>query len=271
MVLSKNGANLYLPQGKSGKITHLAIGAHQDDVEIMAFHGISECYNCKDKGFFAVVATNGAGSPRNGKFKGVSDEKMCDIRRKEQIKASRIGKYGALAQLNFASSEIKSKECTALLSDLRGIFEEFKPKTVYIHNLADKHPTHVALALKCLEVMRGLPEELKPEKVLGCEVWRGLDWLSDKEKITLDISRHGRLFKRLISCFKSQIAGGKRYDIATKGRMLANATFSASHQTDGAKKITLAMDLTPLIYGDMCAKEFILSKIDLLRSEVFCS
>ena len=47
--------------------------------------------------------------------------------------------------------------------------------------------------------------------------------------------------------FDSQIAGGKRYDLATVGRRSANATFFDSHATDTATQLIFGMDLTPLI------------------------
>jgi len=47
--------------------------------------------------------------------------------------------------------------------------------------------------------------------------------------------------------FESQIAGGKRSDLAVAGRRRAQATFFESHATDRATAVTFAMDLTPLI------------------------
>jgi hypothetical protein len=83
--------------------------------------------------------------------------------------------------------------------------------------------------------------------VLGCEVWRDLDWLPDSEKVALDSGRHPALAQRLLAVFDSQISGGKRYDLAAVGRRLANATFHTSHATDSLAGITWAIDLTPAI------------------------
>ncbi|MBO4355602.1 MAG: PIG-L family deacetylase, partial [Clostridia bacterium] len=74
----------------------MCIAAHQDDVEIMAYAQIADCYNTG--GFSAVVLTDGAGSPRTGKFSGVSDEEMKNIRICEQRKAAEIGNYDSLIQ-----------------------------------------------------------------------------------------------------------------------------------------------------------------------------
>ena len=72
-----------------------------------------------------------------------------------------------------------------------------------------------------------------------------------------------------MGAFRSQIAGGKRYDVATAGRRLAHATFHASHATDQAGALTWAMDLTPLVHDDkLSAADFVLGHIDRLRADV---
>jgi hypothetical protein len=49
--------------------------------------------------------------------------------------------------------------------------------------------------------------------------------------------------------FDSQIAGGKRYDLASLGRRRAHATYSESHVGDRHRALILGMDLTPLMHG----------------------
>ena len=75
------GADLFVPDGSPAdaalaRTTHLCIAAHQDDIEIMAYHGIAECFGRKDRGFTGVVVTNGAGSPRSGIY-GSTPTKKC--------------------------------------------------------------------------------------------------------------------------------------------------------------------------------------------------
>ena len=142
---------------------------------------------------------------------------------------------------------MKDKKNTAVINDYVEILKAAKPEYVYIHNLADKHETHVATALKAIAALRRLPEEEQPEKLYGCEVWRNLDWLNDGEKVYLDCSAYPNLGRALSSVFDSQISGGKRYDLAAEGRRLANATFSESHACDTYTGLNYAMDLTPLI------------------------
>jgi hypothetical protein len=95
--------------------------------------------------------------------------------------------------------------------------------------------------------MRELPRAQRPKKVIGCEIWRSLDWLPDTDKVVMDVSGHDHLAAALNGVFDSQIAGGKRYDLATFGRRAGNATFFESHATDAANQLIFGMDLTPLV------------------------
>jgi hypothetical protein len=125
-----------------------------------------------------------------------------------------------------------------------------KPEVVYCHNLADKHDTHVGTTLKLIAALRKLPQDQRPKQVIGCEVWRDLDWLVDDDKVAMDVSNDESLQAALLGVFDSQIAGGKRYDLATMGRRRAHATYHASHGVDETTGLTFGMDLTPLIQDD---------------------
>ena len=62
-----NLASLTIPDGvvtpeAYARCSHLAIGAHQDDLEFMAFHGINTCYGDEGLWFGGVTCTDGAGS-----------------------------------------------------------------------------------------------------------------------------------------------------------------------------------------------------------------
>jgi hypothetical protein len=164
---------------------------------------------------------------------------------------------------------VKSAKSAAVRGDLAAIFAACPAKIVYLHNPADKHDTHVAVFLRCLEALRALPKAKRPQQVLGCEVWRNLDWLVDTDKVLLDDSANPALAAKLIGVFQSQIAGGKRYDLAIAGRRLANATFHTSHATDRARAVTWAMDLTPLIRDpNLSVEKFTLAHLDRLRTDV---
>lgn len=211
------------------RTTHLAISAHQDDIEFMAYAPIAECFGSKDKWFGAIVVTDGAGSPRSSLYADYTDEQMKEVRIVEQKKAAMVGEYVFLAMLSHPSKEVKDAGNPKIVEELAGLIRKARPKYLYTHNLADKHETHVATALRVIAALRMLKPGERPEKVYGCEVWRDLDWLCDDEKVYLDCGPHPNLMRCLSAVFDSQIAGGKRYDLAAEGRRLANATFSASH------------------------------------------
>jgi len=232
------------------RTTHLAIAAHQDDIEIMAYDGILKCFGSSDKWFTGVVVTNGAGSPRNDLYAAYSDEQMQIIRRAEQKKAAYVGEYAAMALLDYPSGSVKDPNNPDVVEDIIEIIKSTKPQIVYTHNLADKHETHVSVALRTINAIRKLPVSYRPKSLYGCEVWRNLDWLQDNQKIQFDVSSHSNLSAALLGVFDSQICGGKRYDKATEGRRLANATYAESHGTDSSQSLMYAMDLTPLITDD---------------------
>lgn len=238
------------PQALS-RTTHLGIGAHQDDLEFMALHGILACFQQPDKWFGAITCTDGAGSSRTGEYASYTDAQMQAIRVIEQETAARIGQYGFVAQLGHPSATAKQPERRpALVSELRELFEKTRPDVVYTHNPFDKHATHIGVLLAVLEAILSLPAAARPARLYGCEVWRGLDWLPENLKVLQDVSAHPNLAAALNGVFDSQIAGGKRYDLAVEGRRTANATFLDAHSIDNANRIQYAVDLTELISGE---------------------
>lgn len=258
-------------EGALRRTTHLCIAAHQDDIEIMAYPGIAACREHRDDQWFTgIVVTDGAGSPRTGRFAGLSDDEMKRIRRSEQRAAARLGNYSAVIQLAHPSATVKDAAAAGQVrADLQAILSAMTPKVVYLHNPADKHDTHVAVFLRCLESLRALPAERRPARVLGCEVWRDLDWLVEADKQVLDASADPERAAELIAQFESQIAGGKRYDLAVPGRRLAHATFHTSHATDGSAALTFAMDLTPLVHDvTLSIEDFTLGHVDRLREDI---
>ena len=248
-------AEVYIPDGIPAeqalrRTTHLAIGAHQDDLEIMAAGPIIECYQQKEKWFTGVVVTDGRGSPRDDIYKNYTDEEMRLVRFKEQKKAAFIGEYAAQVLLDYPSKAVKDGNNQLPTEDIAFLVQASRPQTIYTHNLADKHDTHVGVALKVIAAIRSLPQSDRPQKLYGCEVWRDLDWMVDSDKVPVDLSSHENLQAALLGVFDSQIAGGKRYDLASMGRRRANATYFASHGVDLTLGMTYAMDLTPLILDE---------------------
>jgi LmbE family N-acetylglucosaminyl deacetylase len=255
MELSQAAAEIWIPDGVSEaeglrRVTHMAIAAHQDDVELMALEGILKGFDSGKSCFMAVIVTDGAGSPRSGRYANHSNEEMQVVRRLEQKKAAFVAEYSAVALLDHPSAAVKTPNNPGVRDDLRAIISAARPEVLYTHNLADKHDTHVAVALRTISALRELPPETRPTKLYGCEVWRDLDWLIDGDKVLFRSGTSENIAAAIISVFDSQISGGKRYDLAAAGRRRANATFFQSHQVDGNELINFGMDLTPLIQND---------------------
>jgi LmbE family N-acetylglucosaminyl deacetylase len=274
MRLHNSSVDLFVPDGLEvpaalARTTHLAISAHQDDIEIMAYHGIAQCFGRRDRWFTGVVATNGAGSPRTGIYGGYSNADMQNVRLIEQRKAAYVGEYACQVQLGFTSALVKDAKEMALVEDLEEILRAAKPEFVYLHNLADKHDTHVAVALRSIAALRAVRREVHPKKVYGCEVWRDLDWLVDEDKQVLPASHRSNIAAALVGVFDSQVSGGKRYDLAAAGRRLAHATYNASHATDEESALTFAMDLTPLVENPtLPVLDYVGAFIDRFRDDV---
>ena len=153
MQFHQSNADFFVPDGTAAdqalaRTTHLCIAAHQDDIEIMAYHGIAECFGRSDRWFSGVVVTNGAGSPRNGIYGDYTDEEMQRVRVLEQRKAAYVGEYACQIQLAFTSAEVKNARETAVVADLETILLAAMPEYVYLHNPADKHDTHVAVTAR---------------------------------------------------------------------------------------------------------------------------
>lgn len=267
-------ADIYIPDGLPletalARITHLGIGAHQDDLEFMASHGILECHGRDDLWFGGVTCTDGSGSFRSGPYANHTDGQMMAVRREEQRAAALLGGYGAMIQLGYPSAAAKNPADPALKEDLRQFLAASRPRVVYTHNPADKHDTHIGVLAAAIQAMRELPPGQRPEQVVGCELWRDLDWLPDSRKVVMDVSGRENLSQALVGVFDSQISAGKRYDLAIPGRRAANATFLESHTGDKAAQVAFGMDLTPLVADEsLDILGFTLWLVDEFRDDV---
>jgi LmbE family N-acetylglucosaminyl deacetylase len=265
---------VFVPDGSPEKdalarTTHLGIVAHPDDLEILAQPGILDCFGRKDRWFCGVVVTDGAGSPRSGPYAEVSDRDMVEIRRQEQRKAAVVGEYGAAVMVGATSAEVKDPRDGRAVRELAELLRRTRPEVVYTHNLADRHDTHVAVALRVIEACRKLPTADRPRQLLGGEVWRDLDWLSGEDRMAVDVTPRENIVAALIGVFDSQVTGGKRYDLALLGRRRAHATFDESHHTDTAAGISLFMDMTALVReGAPEPAVFVQEKVDRFAADV---
>jgi LmbE family N-acetylglucosaminyl deacetylase len=252
MQFTRPDAEIFIPDGSPveqalGRCTHLAIAAHPDDIEILAYDGIMKCFQKPERGFVSVILTNGAGTYRELAYAGYGDEEIVRARKLEQKKAAVVGEYSAAMMLGYESSEVKDARNTAPVNDIRQILSQVQPEVVYTHNLTDRHDTHVATALRTIEALRSLPAGQQPKEFYGCEVWRDLDWMNDDDKIVFAVDEHPNIAAALLGVHDTQNSGGKRIDLATLGRRTAHSSYNASHSVDQASALILAMDLSPLL------------------------
>lgn len=262
------GADAYVPDGSTieealMRTTYLSIGTHQDDCEIMAYHAISQCYESEENWFTAVVLTDGSGSPRSGEFANYTNEQIHMKRSAEQRVAADVGKYSAVIQLCYTSEDVRTKRCADVEGELIRIISQAKPKYIFTHNPIDRHETHLGACIRIIHAIRKTPRECRPEKVYGMEVWRSLDWLSDRERLLFDTSRYPNIENGVITAYDSQCTPLKRFDLAAIGRRLGNATFQAPRDNDTTNSCSIGMDLTPLIEDEtLDIREFALAHID---------
>ncbi len=273
MEFTNPGAQIFVPDDAAvgtaiRRTTHLAVGAHQDDIPIMAHDGIQQCFGRQDRWFLGITVTDGAGSPRSDFYGNYTDDEMSRVRTVEEKKAAVVGEYGAAVLLDYPSSAAKDGSNEAIVNELAELINDARPEIVYTHNLADKHDTHVAVALRTIAAIRRLPDNTRPHAVYGCEVWRDLDWMADADKVAFDVTSHANLSAALMGVYDSQISGGKRYDLATAGRRLAHATFSESHNVDQAEALIYAMDLTPLVNDSTDAATYVSDHVWRMEQEV---
>jgi LmbE family N-acetylglucosaminyl deacetylase len=273
--VGRSGTDVHVPDGEEmpgalARATDLGVGAHQDDLEFGYPVPIAECRDDPDRWFVGVTCTDGAGSARGGAYADHSDDQMAEVRRLEQRRAADIGKYAAVVQLGHPSSDIKSAAGVRGLADeLASILDVARPVNLYTHNPADKHDTHVAVAMATVLAVRRLPVEVRPSRFVGVEGWRDLDWLGDGEQVRMDATPHVDLIAQFDDVFSSQIDGAKRYDVAMQGRRRANATLHSIRQVDDAREVIVAIDLTPLSRNDdLDPIGYTLAAIDRFRADV---
>ena len=251
------------------RTTHLGIGAHQDDLEFMAYEGVAACYQQSDLWFSGVTVTDGRGSSRKGPFADYTNEQIREVRRQEQREAAEIGDYSAQIQLDYPSSEIKGDGRSKVADDIYYILERMRPQVVYLHQPADKHDSHVATLACCIAALRRAADQHLPDRIIGCEVWRSLDWLADHDKIAMVCDGHPELMRALFAVYRSQIEGGKRYDLAVEGRRRSNATMFDSHGSDEYDALAWGVDLKPLVeQPDLSIESYILEKIAEFSNDV---
>lgn len=253
------------------RTTHVGIVAHQDDLEFGALSGIGECYGRADAWFLGVVCTDSP-SIRPPQYASLSAAEFSAVRVQEQRAAACEGKYSAVIQLGFPSSSL-AHNLQQLEGDIEEVLGAISPKKIYVHAPTDKHPTHIRV---CKASVAALKKRLSNDQdystslqeVLGCEGWRGLDWVPEQYLTRVDISEYQHLATKLFRHFVSQLTAGKNYEQAVLGRWAANATFCNPRVQDGGKAIQLAVNMLPLLRESKSLEHFALELVEALKGEV---
>lgn len=251
---------LYVPtNANKSKVKNLVIAAHKDDGEMIGLKGIYDSLN-SDGSCAMIILTDGGGCPKTGKYADLTYDEMVKLRTTEQKNASEIGRYNSLYLLEHKSSDIKRKS-SSIVNELIYILRQFSGiETLYIHNPFDNHPTHKAVAQIVIKALRDLKKTydiknvvqeggvnyLPPKQIIAVEVWGGLDWLPGKYKYIIDTSNAEDLADQLMSQFVSQNYV-KKYDVASKSRRYANATFYESHNENIYDSFSYGLDLTNFV------------------------
>jgi LmbE family N-acetylglucosaminyl deacetylase len=271
ITLSPN-SHVYVPQGGPlapalTAATTIGIGAHADDLELgMVFASLTPGTT---GAFVGITCTDGAGSARGPKTAHLTNRELAAVRQAEQDRAAQLGGYAAVIQLGHPSGVVKSPTTrTELAVELASILAVAQPEQVVTHNIADRHATHIGVALATIEAIRSLPPQLRPTRLLGVEIWRGLDWLADPDKQRHPFTGDPVLARAMARAHVSQI-DGKAYDAAADGRRRANATFDATHALDAASQVTFTMDMMPLIDDpDLSPAQYVDDIVDRFRTEL---
>jgi LmbE family N-acetylglucosaminyl deacetylase len=276
--LRHHEADAFAPDGSPlvealSRTTDLGVGAHPDDLELFAVVPIGHCHDDPRRWFSGVTCTDGSGSARGARFAHLAPHDLVALRREEQRTAARLGGYSTMIQLAHPSGEVRVSEgFDVLVDELASVIEATRPANVYTHNLADKHPSHVAVGAATVRAVRRLPADRRPGRLVGIEAWRDLDWLPDAEKVRMDATPFTGLARRLARVYESQIDGAKRYDVAVQGRRRANATLFDMTTVDDVEEVAVAMDLTSLLRNDdLDPVSYVTAAIDRFRADVEAS
>jgi hypothetical protein len=262
---------IYVPDGvriaeSAARADVLCIGSHADDTEIMSFPWIRDCL--KRRSFFSVVVSDGAGCPRDGRYGDVTDEEMVVIRKLEAREAADIGHYSGLATLGHPSGEVKSPDATHIVDELRILIEAIEPRVIITHQNFCKHVTHIATLAKTVTALTQLRMDFSPEEFIGGQVWGPIDQLPRRFIRIFDATDPDGLLPRLLSVFRSQCVGGKRYDEAFPDLFHAYRTLAESHKVDGdAETVMFGVDLLPLL-EDGDGLSFVRERLNAYEQEV---
>ncbi len=235
---------------ESARSGSMGIGAHPDDLEILAIRGIGISLNSEQRRFTGVAVTDGSGGTRKEHCKALTEDEIAKKRLEEQNLAAMLGKYALQYNLMCKSADIRDPDAEpskVLVKEISDIVHTVQPNVIYTHSPFDNHPTHVAVMRAVVEALRSLPGGVQPLELYGCEVWGSLDWLPDGRKKIMDVTKFTTLQRQLISAHESQHDENRSYEEATVWREFSNAAWACPRIKD-VKAAALGVDLMPLLH-----------------------
>jgi LmbE family N-acetylglucosaminyl deacetylase len=234
----------------------------------MAIDGIQRGYRASKYTFACVVTTDGADSERSGRYARATDRKMTSVVVAEQKRAANIGRYHAVYFMNYSTEEVRDQENEDIVNEYVEIIKELKPRIIYTHSLLDRHPSHVAVAVKVINALRSMKKGDQPKVLYGCESERDLDWVNPEKVVTFNISKNLRLQRQLISAHKSSNMS-RDFVNAAIGRRLVNAVFNRDEKKKSAKLTAKAINMTTLLRRkDFPIKRYAMSFVDDLYTDI---
>ncbi|MDF1678813.1 MAG: 6-phosphogluconolactonase, partial [Legionellaceae bacterium] len=245
------------------KTTQLGVGAHPDDVEIMAG---PDMLAAKDT-WLTLVVTDGAATSNtlNGDYAKYSPEALTNMRQAEQRKAAKRANV-PLIICKFPTAAIAGDMGTETLDDAKKTMSSLVQAmpnltTVIGHQPSDVHDTHIRVLALQVHALRTLSDmQLKGITVLGREVW-GLMLAIEarlRKKLVMTEAELDE-WAELIAVYESQIAGqGRDYSLTTIERARGNAGYQTHpHGANPPVGLLLALDLTDLVYDKkLCVSQF---------------
>ncbi len=247
----------------------IAVGAHPDDLEFMCLSAIERArQGTEEEGFFGLIVSNGLGSPRGDGLQDYSDEQFTELRRQEQREAAKLSGFCGVLQLNYPSSKVKDSSDDQLRTELKLIWMASPVRSVFTHSPFDRHATHRATCMHVLSTLKTLPKTRRPRLVIGCEVWRSLDWVPEKYKRFLPVKSTEPQMRSLFSIYQSQISGAKNYVDAVIGRKRCNATFREAHSRDAYEFCEVGIDLTSIVSGKTSLQGYAEKVLSDFRTEI---
>ncbi|MBF0430989.1 MAG: bacillithiol biosynthesis deacetylase BshB1 [Fibrobacteria bacterium] len=178
----------------NNKMDFMAIGAHADDIELMAGGTVAKLVKMGKKGVFVDVTDASAGT------RGSSE-----IRQKEALQAAKS--LGILHRENLALPDSRLENNQESQLSMIAVIRKYRPKILLTHYFKDEHPDHIATAeiVDAARFKAGLKNfncpgrAFRPERLFH---FMGPEYF--EPTFCVDISEYWTVKMKSVLCYKSQ-------------------------------------------------------------------